>query len=93
VRPICQKSDRFSLLSLSDMDFIEVSSSSVRAVGYEESRLQMHIEFQDREVYEYAGVPPIVYAELLAAPSVGQYFNAHIRDGPYSCRRVSRAGE
>ena len=48
----------------------------------------MRVQFQDGEVYDYSGVPEIAYAQLLAARSVGQHFNAHIRNGPYTCRDV-----
>ena len=73
------------------MQYVDVTSSSIRALGYDESQLLMRIKFQDGEVYDYTGVSSIAYVQLLAAPSIGQHFNAHIREGPYECRYVGRA--
>src|SRR5450432_1900950 len=63
------------------MRFVPVASSSIRALAYDESQLLMQVEFQDGEIYEYSGIHQTAYAQLLASPSVGQYFNAHIRSG------------
>ena len=73
------------------MEFIPVHSSSIRAVAYEGAQLLLQVEFQDREIYEYAGVPPAVFSQLLAAASIGGFFNAHIRNGAFACRRVNQA--
>ena len=78
-------------LLMGTMQYVDVTSSSIRALGYDESQLLMRMKFQDGEVYDYTGVSSIAYVQLLAAPSIGQHFNAHIREGPYECRYVGRA--
>ncbi len=57
-----------------------VSSSSLRAVGYDLAAGILEVEFRSGGVYRYYGVPPEVYRELLNAPSKGKYFQEHIRD-------------
>ena len=73
------------------MQFVPVESTSIRAVAYDESRLLMRVEFRDGEVYDYTAVPPRTFSQLLRAASIGQYFNAHVRNGPYNCRRANDA--
>ena len=66
-----------------------VQSSSLAAVGYDEQRQILEIEFHGGAVYGYRKVPPEVHAALLRAPSKGNYFSEHIR-GKYSFERVGR---
>jgi hypothetical protein len=47
----------------------------------------LEIEFQNGHIYQYYGVPPKVYEELMNASSHGKYFNAHIRNA-YLYRKV-----
>ena len=64
-----------------------VSSSNLRSVGYDSSTKTLEIEFNSGGVYQYYGVPPIVYQELMNAPSHGKYFHAHIK-GVYRYARI-----
>ena len=58
-----------------------LDSSMLAAVEYDEERQELIAEFRaSGRRYVYAGVPPAVYEELLAAPSAGAYFNRRIRD-------------
>lgn len=54
-----------------------VSSSAIRAVGYEDGTLA--VAFHNSGTYLHRGVPYAVYAGLMRAPSKGAYYNAHIR--------------
>ncbi len=56
-----------------------VNSSHLQSVGYEPETKMMEIEFNDRGVYRFFGVPSEIYKSLLSAPSKGTYFSAHIR--------------
>jgi len=38
------------------------------------------VEFKDGQVWRYSPVDPDEYAELVAADSIGEYFNHRIRD-------------
>ena len=53
-------------------------------MGYEAESWILEIEFDSGAVYQYIGVPPRTYRELLTAESKGRYFNREIRDSyPY----------
>jgi hypothetical protein len=59
------------------MTLIEVNSSAIRAVGYDGHTLT--VEFHTGRIYDHPGVPYQVYREFMNAPSMGVYYNRHIR--------------
>ncbi len=61
------------------MNINSVESATLVAVGYDETREILQLEFRSRAVYRYFGVPVSVYAALVAVPSKGRYFNGAIR--------------
>ena len=52
------------------MEMQSVKSSNVSAVGYDEENKTLTVEFRSGGIYQYAGVPPEMYADLLEADSV-----------------------
>ena len=60
------------------MDMIPVSSSNLRAVGYENGTL--YVSFHSGGMYSYSGVPEAVYRSLMTAGSKVSYFAAHIKN-------------
>lgn len=68
------------------MERLPVESSCLSSVGHQGTTLEL--EFRTGSVYAYAEVPADEYCALLAAPSLGRYFHAHIR-GRYPYRRLS----
>lgn len=70
------------------MNMVPVSSSNLRAVGYEVATQTLRVAFISSGVYEYSGVPSSVHAGLMAASSHGSYFDTHIKKGPYRYRKV-----
>ena len=62
------------------MERVNVVSSNINSVGYEESSNTLEIEFKSGSVYQYFNVPQEVYNELLQAGSIGGYFVKNIRD-------------
>jgi len=64
-----------------------VTSSTIRAIGYDKDRRVLEIEFLTGSVYQYFDVPEAVFTEILRASSAGQYLNANIR-GQYRYGRV-----
>lgn len=62
------------------MRLSEVDSSMVKIVGYDEKAQALEVVFGSEKTYRYEGVPPQVYAELMAAPSKGHYMRTHIID-------------
>lgn len=57
-----------------------VTSSQIDAIAYEGSILS--VKFKGGTVYEYAKVPPEVFAALVTATSVGKAFGALIKAFP-----------
>jgi hypothetical protein len=58
-----------------------VTSSSLVSVGYREDQAELEIELVSGAVYRYFMVPRAEYDGLMSAPSIGRYFNEHIRNG------------
>lgn len=67
---------------------VSVESSSLGSVGYDEQSMALEIEFRDKSVYRYSGVPSEVHRGLIAAESKGHYFVLHIK-GKYPFVRIS----
>lgn len=57
-----------------------VTSSNLRAVGYDPASRCLECEFSSGSVYRYADVPAEVYAELLKAESKGRFLNARVKN-------------
>ena len=57
------------------MKRLVVRSSSLHAVGYDADAQALEVEFSSGASYRYEQVPAEVVAELLAAESLGRYFN------------------
>lgn len=58
------------------MTRVPVVSSNVHSVGYADGTLE--VEFLGG-VYQYRDVPADLHARLLAAPSVGRFFEQHVK--------------
>ena len=61
------------------MNATNVESTTLARVAYDAGHQLLQLEFRDRAVYQYFGVPAEVYEALLCAPSKGGYFNRFIR--------------
>lgn len=70
------------------MNMTPVSSSNLKAVGYDAATQTLRIAFISSGIYEYSAVPSSIHAGLMAASSHGSYFDTHIKKGPYSYRKV-----
>lgn len=66
------------------MEMVRVSSSAIRAVGYDGATGRMKIAFVEGHAYDFCRVPSYVYQGLMNARSKGVYYNDHIRDR-YRC--------
>jgi hypothetical protein len=64
-----------------------VESSVIDFVHYEPATAELTVTFNSGKRYVYFAVPRGVSDALIAASSVGVYFNAHIRDR-YRYRRI-----
>ena len=56
-----------------------VSSSNIASVGYEEESQVAFVEFLNGSTYKYEDVPKSEFDNLLAASSVGKYFNQNFK--------------
>jgi len=68
------------------MNVTAVESTTLAAIGYDENRALLRLEFRSRAVYDYFGVPAAVHEALLRAPSIGVCFNDVIRGCFAYCR-------
>jgi hypothetical protein len=64
-----------------------VSSSHIVAIGYNTTSETLEIEFKSGLIYQYFNVPQVIHEQLMAAPSIGSFFNANIRN-VYACQRA-----
>jgi hypothetical protein len=70
------------------MERTPVESSNLVSVGYDEQARVLEIEFGGQSVYQYFDVPKWLYEELMAAPSLGEYLDKHVKKGGYRYVRV-----
>lgn len=61
------------------MEMTPVISSNIQAVGYDQEKKQLHVQFNGGAVYIYAEVPKEVFDELMAAESKGKFINSQIK--------------
>ncbi len=69
------------------MERKRISSSKIRAVGYDPKSQVLEVEFNDARVVAYSGVSPEVHRRFMAAPSPVSFFEDKIAD-EYPGRRV-----
>lgn len=62
------------------MEMVQVVSSAIEAIGYNEETRLMLIKFKQGETYNYCGVPKKIYSDFLSASSKGQYYAENIKD-------------
>jgi hypothetical protein len=63
---------------------IPLSSSAIKAAGYDPKRRKMYIRFPGGAVYDFCKVPRSVFEELVNSSSPGTYYYEHVR-GRYPC--------
>jgi hypothetical protein len=56
-----------------------VSSSNIAAVGYDDDKHVLAIEFASGVIYHYAGVTADQALDLKNAPSIGRYYSTNIK--------------
>ena len=69
------------------MERKRISSSKIRAIGYDPKSQVLEVEFSDGKVLAYGGVSPEVHRQFMAAPSPVSFFEDKI-DENYPSRRV-----
>ena len=69
------------------MERVPVNSSNLAAIGYDEASETLEVEFRNTGLYAYYNVPPFMHERLMAAPSVGAFFNTEIKHA-YPCSKL-----
>jgi YD repeat-containing protein len=69
------------------MERKKVSSSQIRAVGYDPSAQKLEVELTDGSIWQYERVPAEVHRRLMAAPSIVSYYRDNVED-EYSRQRL-----
>jgi lysyl-tRNA synthetase class 2 len=72
--------DSASIRDVIAFPLLKSQSTAIKSFDYDAEKKLLNVSFGSGGVYQYHDVPPAIYKELMASPSVGQYFNAHIRD-------------
>jgi hypothetical protein len=62
------------------LTYQRVSSSCIAEVSYDLTDEILAVRFHNGREYWYARIPPETHQALLAAASIGRYFNAKVRD-------------
>lgn len=58
---------------------IDVKSSNIKSVSYDEERAKLYIKFHTKKIYVYSKVPRLKYTELMLSDSKGSFFASHIK--------------
>jgi hypothetical protein len=69
------------------MEMKQVNAVKLRAIGYDAGGRLLRVEFDDRRLVEYAGVPPETWRRLSSSGSMWSYFRDNVED-EYTARRV-----
>jgi lysyl-tRNA synthetase class 2 len=72
--------DSASIRDVIAFPLLKNTSNVIKSFDYDEKTQTLRVEFNSGSVYKYHDVPSSLYQELKIAPSVGQYFNLHIRE-------------
>lgn len=66
---------------------IQVSSSNLKSVGYDEEHKILEVEFKGGGIYRYKNVPKETFESFLSSPSLGKFFMGNIRNS-FLCERL-----
>lgn len=61
------------------MSVVDVVSSNIARVAYDDVESKLYVEFKSGGVWVYIGVPYEVCLEMVGAPSVGVFFHRNVR--------------
>lgn len=65
---------------MNNVEMINVISSNVESVGYDERNQVVYVRFLNGTLYIYKGVPQYVFDGLLNASSVGSYLHRNYKN-------------
>lgn len=56
-----------------------VSSSNIQAIGYDEDKRILAVEFKSGSIYHYADIGADLALDLVNAESIGRFYSQHVR--------------
>jgi hypothetical protein len=71
------------------VNVVTVKSSQIDAIGYDLLSLKLHVIFRGGSTYEYDDVQPDAVCRVLFSESIGKAFNANIKSGGYTYRKLA----
>ena len=69
------------------MERKNVSSSSIRSIGFDERNRVLEVEFSDGRINQYSGVSAEINRRLMSAPSIVSYFRDNVEES-FTAKRV-----
>jgi hypothetical protein len=75
------------LVNVQAIPRVEVDSSNVAEVGHDVGTDTLVVLFHNSGMYAYDDVPRSTYDEMIAAESVGKFFNTRVK-GKFDFRKV-----
>lgn len=61
------------------MQLTPVSSSDIRAIGYDQNSATLFVEFHSGDTYQYLNVPKHLHSAFMDAVSKGQFLHQYIK--------------
>lgn len=74
------------------MNMQPVNSSQIKAVGYDAQGQILAVDFHRSGIYTYSDVPREIYEGMIAAESVGKFFDVNVK-GKYHFSRPGKEFE
>ena len=68
-----------------------VESSLIAAVGFDDEKAELYVEFKKGGLYSYQDVPKAVYTAMLNAKSVGKFFLENVKS-QYKYSKYDKVG-
>lgn len=65
---------------MENVEMMQVSSSNVAEVGYDETNEIVYVRFNNNTLYCYKGVSRVEFEGLLYAPSIGSYLHRNFKN-------------
>lgn len=73
------------------MDLTPVISSNIESIGHNNETRTLRVLFKNGRAYDYANVPGLMFAAMLAADSAGKFLNECIKPH-YAFKQVEADG-
>ena len=70
------------------IEMINVQSSNLEAVGYDDKHNILVVEFKHGGTYQYISVDKSIYENLLLADSKGKFFDQYVKKAGYQYSKV-----